>query len=91
MLDRVLAFGDAWLPHYDRTDTTFARMDELRARAERPIELQMIGLPADAEALARCEAAGVRRVIRWLPSGGRGTVERGLAAWDAAIADFTGD
>ena len=91
VLDRVLAFGDAWLPHYDHTERTFERMDELRARADRPIELQMIGLPAEAEALARCDAAGVRRVIRWLPSGGRGTVERELAAWDAAIADFTGD
>ena len=50
----------------------------------------MIGMPADARALERVRAAGVRRAIRWLPSGGRGVVERALEQWEAAIAEYTG-
>ena len=90
VLDRVLAYGDGWFPHYDRRRDLFERIAELRARADRHVEVQVIGVPADAEALERL---GGRRGPRlcWLPSAGRGSVERALEAWEAAIADLTGD
>jgi probable F420-dependent oxidoreductase len=90
VLERVLAFGDGWFPHYHGDGPVFERIEELRARADRPIEVHMIGMPADPGALERVRSAGVRRAVRWLPSGGRSTVERGLERWEAAIAEFNG-
>jgi probable F420-dependent oxidoreductase len=91
VLDRVLAFGDAWFPNFRGDPATFERIEELRARAERPIEVHMIGLPADPQAIERAYDAGVRRAARWLPSGGRSHVERALERWEAAIAEFNGE
>jgi probable F420-dependent oxidoreductase len=90
VLDRVLAFGDAWFPNYTG-DEIFARIDELRARAERPIEVQVINAPADPAVLERLREAGVRRANRWIPSGGRSTVERALETWEAAITELNGE
>src|SRR4051794_36941694 len=91
VLDRVLAYGDAWFPQYNReTDGVFARVDELRARADRRIDVDMIGVPADAAVIERVAACGARRAIHWLPSGGRSVVERALERWEHAIAEFTG-
>jgi probable F420-dependent oxidoreductase len=91
VLDRVLSFGDAWFPTYSKPDELFARAAELRARADRPIEVQMMGLRADPRHLERCEAEGVTRVTHWLPSGGRSHVERALERWESAIAEYNGE
>jgi probable F420-dependent oxidoreductase len=91
VLDRVLAFGDAWFPNYGATADVFERVEELRARAERPIEVHMLGMPADPQAIERLWSAGGRRAAHWLPTGGRSTVERALEVWEAAIADFNGE
>jgi len=90
VLDRVLAFGDAWFPNYRRPDDVYGRIEELRARADRPIEVQTIGIPASPRELERAQKAGMRRVAHWLPTGGRSHVEQALERWSAAIADFTG-
>lgn len=89
VLDRVLTFGDGWLPNYGG-DATLKRVDELRARAERPVEVQMLSVPADPAVLERLSEAGVRRALHWLPSGPRGPVERALEQWENAIVEFTG-
>ncbi|MCW2932514.1 MAG: N5,N10-methylenetetrahydromethanopterin reductase-related protein, partial [Actinomycetia bacterium] len=89
VLDRVLAFGDAWTPNY-ATEGILERAAELRARAERPIGLQAMGLPNDPKAIEAYEAAGFDRVVHWLPSADRGPVERELDAWESAITEFTG-
>ena len=88
VIDRVLAFGDSWFPNYGDLDD--ARVEELRARADRPIYVDVIGMPPKPDAIERCAKLGVRRASRWLPTGGRSTVERSLETWEAAIADFTG-
>src|SRR5439155_178459 len=62
VLDRVLAFGDAWFPNYRRPQALFERVDGLRARADRHVEVQAIGLPADARDLERAQQAGLTRV-----------------------------
>jgi probable F420-dependent oxidoreductase len=89
VFDRVLAFGDAWMPNYAPSGI-LERAAELRARAERPISLQVMGIPADPKALEAYAAAGFDRAVYWLPSAGGGTVERALDAWESAIAEYTG-
>lgn len=90
VLGRVLAFGDAWFPNYRADESIFERVRELRARAERPVEVQMLSVPADPTVLERLERAGVRRANHWLPSGPLSQVEEALDEWEAAIAKFTG-
>jgi probable F420-dependent oxidoreductase len=89
VLDRVLAFGDAWFPNHDRGDV-LDRAAELRARADRPVGLTVMGVPAEAKVLETYEAAGFQRAVHWLPSAPRGPVERALDQYEAAIAEFHG-
>lgn len=90
VLDRVLAFGDAWFPNFGRNGI-FERARELSDRAERPIEVMVLGVPADPAVLERCEQAGIRRVVHWVPSAGRGPVERALDRFETALADLRGE
>jgi probable F420-dependent oxidoreductase len=93
VLDRVLAFGDAWLPNH-RGGDALPRIPELRARAEeagREIPVQVVGVPADASVLERYEQAGVQRAVMWLPSATRGPVERALERFEDAIAELRGE
>jgi probable F420-dependent oxidoreductase len=90
VLDRVLAFGDGWFPNYSDDEALFGRITELHARADRPVEVQMLAVPSDPAALERIARAGVRRANHWLPSGPRSTVERALDQWSGAISEFTG-
>jgi probable F420-dependent oxidoreductase len=89
--ERVLAFGDAWLPNYRGDAEILRRTRELLARAERPIEVHMIGVPAEAREIERVHEAGARRAVRWLPSGSRSVIEPELERWEAAVADFNGN
>ncbi len=70
VLDRVLAFGDAWMPNYT-PEGLLERAEELTGRAERRIELMVMGVPADPRALEPFSDAGFRRALHWLPSGAR--------------------
>jgi probable F420-dependent oxidoreductase len=90
VLDRVLRFGDAWFPNYG-PDDLLDRVKELRSRADRPIDVMAMGVPADAAALAPLAEAGFRRVVHWIPSGARGVVEPALERWESAIAELTGE
>ena len=90
VLDRVLAFGDAWFPNHDRGDV-LERAASLRARADRPVGLMVMGVPADAKVLEAYAAAGFQRAVHWLPSAPRGPVERALDRYEAAIAEFNGE
>ncbi|HXR14510.1 MAG TPA: LLM class F420-dependent oxidoreductase [Solirubrobacteraceae bacterium] len=89
VLERVLAFGDGWLPNFTGEDL-IGRIAELQARAQRPIEVDVLGMPADAHALALVRDAGVRRALHWLPTGSSGTVEAALERWEAAIVELNG-
>jgi probable F420-dependent oxidoreductase len=93
VLQRVLAYGDAWFPNYAREGVLerAAELRELAARAGRPIELQTIGVPADPAVLERLAQAGATRAVRWLPSGTRGVIEAELERFGTAIAQFTGE
>jgi probable F420-dependent oxidoreductase len=90
VLDRVLSFGDAWFPNY-APHGIIERAQELRDRAERHIDVMVMGVPADPRVLEQYESAGFRRAVHWLPSYQRGPVERELDRWESAVADLHGE
>jgi probable F420-dependent oxidoreductase len=90
VLDRVLAFGDAWFPNY-APQGILDRAEDLRARADRPVRLMVMGVPADARVLETYAQAGFDRAVHWLPSTPRGPVERALDVFEAAVAEFQGE
>ena len=89
VLDRVLAFGDAWFPNH--ADGILDRAAQLRARADRPVALMVMGVPADPKVLEAYAAAGFSRAVHWLPSAPREPVERALVRYEAAIAEWYGE
>jgi probable F420-dependent oxidoreductase len=89
VLDRVLAFGDGWFPNYSRENLD--RVPELLERADRPLLIDMLGVPNDPADIQACMDAGVRRALHWLPSAGPGVVGAELERWERAIAEFTGE
>ena len=89
VLDRVLAFGDAWFPNH-APEGILERAAELRSRAGRPVDLMVMGVPADAKVLDAYATAGFRRAVHWLPSAPRGPVEHALDRYEAAIAELYG-
>ncbi len=85
VLDRVLAFGDAWMPDW-APEGILERLGDLRERADaagREIPATMMGVPADAAELERCREAGVAECLHWLPSAGRAEIEAALDTWTA--------
>jgi hypothetical protein len=90
VIDRVLAFGDGWMPNHARNHI-LDRARELTERADRSIDLMVIGVPADPRVIAEYEQAGFRRVIHWLPSAGRGPVEAALEKFERAVAEAHGE
>jgi probable F420-dependent oxidoreductase len=94
VLDRVLAFGDAWLPNHGRDGDVVERMGELRERAAdagRAIDVQVMGVPPKPEVLEAYERAGATRAIRWVPSAHRGRVERAMEGFEDAVAELHGE
>jgi probable F420-dependent oxidoreductase len=94
VLDRALAFGDAWFPNWARGGDVLERGEELRARARaagRTVGRQTIGVPADPAVLEQLERAGWTRAVHWLPSASLGVVEEALEGFGEAIARFTGE
>ncbi|PZS08808.1 MAG: LLM class F420-dependent oxidoreductase [Solirubrobacterales bacterium] len=90
VLDRVLAFGDAWFPNYGPEDL-LDRVAELRSRADREIPVMAMGVPADPAALEALQDAGFTRVVRWIPSTNLSGVEAELEGWETAIAQLNGE
>src|SRR5450755_3454273 len=91
VLERVLAFGDAWFPNFARSSDVIERVEELRSRADRPIEVSMMSAPADAAVLERLQRSGARRAVHWIPSAGLAQVEPALERWESAIAELKGE
>jgi probable F420-dependent oxidoreductase len=90
VLDRVLAFGDAWFPNYGQ-ENLLDRVAELRSRADREIPVMAMGVPADPGALEPLLKAGLTRVVRWIPSGNLSVVEAALERWEHTIAQLNGE
>jgi probable F420-dependent oxidoreductase len=88
--DRVLAFGDGWMPNVVDDDELLRRFDALRARADREIRLAINASPRRPERLERYANAGVERAIFYLPSSGRDEIEQRLDAIQDSWAQLTG-
>jgi probable F420-dependent oxidoreductase len=88
VLDRVVAFGDGWMPNpAPDDDTVLARAEELWARKDVPIMLS--GAPRDAARLERYAQAGFARAGFYVPSAGWDEVEPALDEI-AAVAHAAG-
>ncbi len=72
VLDRVLAYGDEWMPNRVKDDEMLVRIAELTARAEQtgrpPVPVTVMGLMRDPTRIERLEDAGVHRGVFWVPS-----------------------
>ena len=75
VLDRVLAFGDEWLPYSAPDDELLTRIEELNSRASqagrRPVPVSVAGPFGELDRIERLERAGVHRIVAWLPPGAR--------------------
>jgi probable F420-dependent oxidoreductase len=91
VLDRVLRYGDEWMPNRISTEDLRARIVELNARAERagrePIPVTLAGIRPDPERIERIAQTGVHRVFFWLPSA-REALEPALERCTAAIEEY---
>jgi probable F420-dependent oxidoreductase len=86
VLDRVLEYGDAWMPNHGAGIAD--RIGELRERADRPIEVVVMGPDPEPSLLAKYEEAGADRVLFWLPSGRRSVVEAELDRVERAMYEL---
>lgn len=71
VLDRVLAFGDEWMPNRLPDDQIIPRFQELRRRADeagRSIPITVAGMMRDPQRIERFEREGVHRSLFWLPA-----------------------
>jgi probable F420-dependent oxidoreductase len=95
VIDRVLAYGDEWMPNrVGNDDRLLARAEELQSRAReagRPtIPVTLCDPRIDMGALERFAQVGVHRVVWWLPAGGAEDTERRLDRFAEAFADYSG-
>src|SRR4051794_12507018 len=88
---RVLAYGDAWMPNRlgddERIMARIARLREAGVEAGRgPLPTTLANAPQDPATIERYAAAGVTRMVYWLPPGDRADTERRLDRYAAAAA-----
>jgi probable F420-dependent oxidoreductase len=94
VLDRVLAYGDEWVPNRIAGDEAFiARVRELQERAAQlgrgPVPVTIAGMTRDPARIERFEQAGVHRSWFWLPPRGPDEVEAALDRYAAAAAAYS--
>ena len=90
VLERVVKYGDAWYPNFlGDDDKMIARLEKLRVMAEEagrgalPTTLQVA--PTEPQRLQRFAAAGVTRIVWYLPSSELAAVERSFDRHVAAV------
>ena len=92
VLDRVLAFGDEWMPNRMSDEDLAARIAELGVRASEAgrgrIPVTVVGFPADAARIEALAAIGVDRIVFWLPQESPDAVEEGFGRYMSAIGQF---
>jgi probable F420-dependent oxidoreductase len=86
VLDRVLDYGDAWMPNH--APGVAGRIGELRERAGRRVEVIIMGPDPEPSLLDKYEQAGADRVVFWVPSGRRSVVEAALDRVEHAMHEL---
>ena len=95
VLDRVVAYGDEWIPNRVKSPEDLGgRIVELQRRAEAAgrdrIPVTVFGAKSEARLLERLREAGVTRALFYLPPGEPGEVERGLDRLAEVAAEWAG-
>jgi probable F420-dependent oxidoreductase len=94
VLDRVLRYGDGWLPNVvGGDDHMLAQISELKRRAaeaDRDVSITLYAAPAKAARLERYAEAGVDGAVFLLPSADRGAIDERLEWVQGQIAPFVG-
>src|SRR5262249_4998768 len=92
MLDRVLAYGDEWMPNRTTDEELAARIGELRSRASdvgrERIPVTVMGSAAGVARIDRLAEAGGGRAGFWLPPDSPHAVEEGFDRYVAAVDQF---
>jgi probable F420-dependent oxidoreductase len=94
VFERVLTFGDEWIPNrIGDDDGMVARYRELAERAKAagryPVPITQTGLMRDPKRIERFERAGAHRGVFWLPSRGPEEVEAAMDRYAAAVDAYT--
>jgi probable F420-dependent oxidoreductase len=88
VIDRVLAFGDEWLPN------AIGDHDKIRDRIRRLREAgkptTIAAAPTDVAELRAYEEAGAHRAFWWVAQGERADIERRLDRLAALVAEYRG-
>jgi probable F420-dependent oxidoreductase len=92
VLDRVLAFGDEWMPNRIRDEEKFfARIAELQERARAagrdPIPVTFSGAPLKPDIIERLANASIHRCVFYVPPAPAGEIERHLDERAALVED----
>ena len=86
VLDRVLAFGDEWIPNRVKSPEALKdRIEELRERAGRRVPVSFFSAKPEARAVERLGWAGVDRVIFYVPPDASADSVEGLLDEYAAL------
>ncbi len=92
VLDRVLAYGDEWMPNHSSVEDLAPRIEELNARTadagRDPIPVTVIAQPIGPTEIDGLARAGVHRLVFWLPQESPDAVEQGLDRVVATIGQF---
>jgi probable F420-dependent oxidoreductase len=94
--DRVVAFGDEWLPNRLGDEEQFrARIVKLQAQGREagrdriPVTLALA--PTEPDKIKWYEEAGVHRCLYWVPPAGKDVVERALEKYVPLVEQLGGD
>jgi probable F420-dependent oxidoreductase len=95
-LDRVVAFGDEWMPNgVGSPEKLGARIEELgrraRAAGRGEIPVTVFGCKPEVRAVERLREVGVSRVLFYLPTEGADETERRLDDLAGVATDVRGD
>lgn len=92
VLDRVVAFGDEWMPNRIAAEDLPARIAELQRKAAQagrdPIPVTVAGIMRDPGRIEQLERAGVHRGFFWLAPDGPDAVEAAFDKYHAAVETY---
>jgi probable F420-dependent oxidoreductase len=92
VIDRVVAYGDEWIPNRVPDDQMVARIADLQSRAKvagrAGIPVTVTGMMRDPARIERLERAGATRGIFWLPSDSPDEVESAFDRYATAATTF---
>ena len=91
--DRVLAFGDGWIPNYlgdvEKLCGRISKLQGMAAEAGRdPLAVVVYGSPKKPEAIDAFAEAGASRCVFWLPPTVPGDLDEVFERCAMAVADY---